>query len=96
MEVFLETDAIMYSLIPKSPSIPAVSQASLPACEWVVPAPAAIRRDHASLYKKLPAGQPDYLLVDILHSGEGIERCTAAVYKGQAYLIHYGFSPRRF
>lgn len=91
---FLEADSIMHSLFPKSPVIPAVSQASLPACEWVMPAPAAVRREYAGLSKKLPAGQPDYLLVEIMHSCEGIERCTAAVYKGRAYVIHYGFIPR--
>lgn len=93
--VSADANFIMYSLFPKSPVIPAVSQTSLPACEWVMPAPAATRREYASLCKKLPAGQPDYLLVDILHSQEGVERCTAAVYDGHVYVIHYGFSPRR-
>lgn len=85
----------MYSLFPKSPVIPSVSQTSPPACEWVIPAPAVPRREYASLCTKLPAGQPDCLLVDILHSQEGMERCTAAIYDGRAYVIHYGFSPRR-
>lgn len=60
--------------------------------EWV--APAALRRNHHDLYKKLPAGKPDCLRVDILHFDEGVERCTAAVYGGRAYVIHYEFTKR--
>jgi hypothetical protein len=42
----------------------------------------------------LPAGIPDFLQVNIAHSKEGIERCTAAIYGSRAYVIHYEFKPR--
>ena len=60
--------------------------------EWI--APAALRRDRHSVFKKLPAGKPDCLRVEIQNVEEGTERCTAAVYGGRAYVIHYELTPR--
>jgi hypothetical protein len=60
--------------------------------EWI--APAALRKNHYSVFKKLPPGMPDCLRVEIRHGEEGTERCTAAVYAGRAYVIHYGLTPR--
>lgn len=76
---------------PDSPYIPAGVQASLPACEWVLPASANSHRTAFTVRKALPAGMPDYLEVSILTFAEGIERCTAAIYSGRAYVIHYEF-----
>lgn len=66
----------------------------MPACEWVMPAFIA-KRDHARTCKALPPGMPDCLEVSVIHSDEGTERCTAAIYGARAYLIHYEFKPRR-
>ena len=59
--------------------------------EWI--APTALRRDHYSVFKKLPPGMPDCLRIEIQHGEEGTERCTAAVYGGRAYVIHYELRP---
>jgi hypothetical protein len=79
---------------PDAPYIPAGAQASLPACEWVLPASATSRRNAFTVRKALPAGMPDCLEVSILYLDEGIERCTAAIYSGHAYVVHYEFKPR--
>jgi hypothetical protein len=85
------SEQTMQELFPKSPFIPAARQHSLPACEWVMPAPAAQRCDYFSTCKVLPAGMPDCLQVSIDHSKEGIDRCTAVIYGSHAYVIHYEF-----
>ena len=84
----------MFDLIPRTPVIPVSRQDTLPVCEWVVPARAMRRRDHFSTYKILPPGKPDYLYVSTEHDEEGTGRCTAAVYGGRAYVIHFEFKPR--
>jgi len=82
-----------FSLFPQAPLPPAATQHSLPVCEWIMPAPATRRRDYARLCKVLPPGMPDCLRVSILRVQGGSERCTAAIYGAQAYLIHYAFMP---
>lgn len=79
---------------PDAPYIPAGVQASLPACEWVLPASENSRRTAFTVRKALPAGMPDRLEVSILYFGNGIERCTAAIYSGRAYVVHYEFKSR--
>lgn len=59
-----------------------------------MPVPAGPRQDWFSTCKILPPGIPDYLDVSIIRTEEGTERCTAAIYAGRAYLIHYEFTPR--
>jgi hypothetical protein len=85
---------IMRELFTKAPIIPAAGGRASAACEWVQPAARVERRDHARLNMALPAGMPDWLQVDIVHSREGVERSTAAVYGGHFYMIHYIFTPR--
>lgn len=63
------------------------------AIEWVMPAP-RLWGHHFSIFKRLPAGMPEYLHVDIKHSPEGTERSVAAIYSGRAYLIHYQYTLR--
>jgi hypothetical protein len=65
---------------------------AVPAREWVMPAFIA-RRDYARTCKMLPPGMPDCLDVSVVHTEEGIERCTAVIYGAYAYLIHYEFKP---
>lgn len=65
-----------------------------PACEWAMPAFIS-KRDYARTCKVLPPGMPDCLEVSVVHSLEGVERCTAAMYGPRAYLIHYEFKPNR-
>lgn len=84
----------MSAIFPTSPVIPTARNRTRPACEWVVPAPSAQRRNYSSLCKALPVGMPDLLQVNIAHSEEGTERCTAAIYGSRAYVIHYEFEPR--
>jgi hypothetical protein len=84
----------MSVIFPQAPFIPVARQDTKPACEWVMPASTARRRDYFSTYKVLPTGMPDCLHVSIDHSEEGTERCTAAIYGGRAYVIHYEFKPR--
>lgn len=83
----------MAGLIPKTPFIP-TAQDDVPVCEWVMPAHGVQRRDYFRASKALPAGMPDCLAVSIDHCEEGTGRCTAAIYGGRAYVIHYVFSPR--
>jgi hypothetical protein len=83
---------LMSGLFPKAPTISAARQAVIPACEWVMPASAVRRRDYFSTYKALPGGMPDCLQVNIIYSEEGTERCTAAIYGGHPYVIHYEFN----
>jgi hypothetical protein len=85
---------LMSDIFPTSPFIPAARNRTIPACEWVMPAPSMQRRDYVNICKALPAGIPDFLQVNIAHSKEGIERCTAAIYGSRAYVIHYEFKPR--
>jgi len=80
--------------IPDAPTIAAGAQASIPACEWVLPASAISRRNAFTVHKTLPPGMPDYLEVNILRLEEGIERCTAAIYADRAYVVHYEFKRR--
>lgn len=80
----------MSEIIPSAPPFSAVARRNVPACEWVVPATLS-RRDYARTRKALPQGVPDYLEVSVVHSKDGIERCTAAVYGAHVYLIHYQF-----
>lgn len=87
---FIQRD-IMSGLFPKMPILPAAGLQTVPACVWVMPTPATRRRNYASLCKALPPGIPDCLQVSTKLSKEGSERCTAAVYGGRAYLIHYEF-----
>lgn len=65
-----------------------------PSHEWIMP---AVQRTHQlGTYKKLPAGKPDCLCVEVIHFDEGVERCAAAMYKGRAYVIHYEFRPHAY
>jgi hypothetical protein len=80
----------MSGILPKTPFTSTAKKAAAPACEWVMPAP-ALRRDCFSTYHALPPGMPDCLQVNIIHFKEGTERCTAAIYSGHAYVIHYEF-----
>jgi hypothetical protein len=82
----------MSALFPERPFIQAVRQHALPACEWVMPSRLA-RRDYASVVKRLPPGMPDCLHTSTDRSEEGVGRCTAAIYGGRAYVIHYAFVP---
>lgn len=82
----------MSGIFPKAPFIPFSDHDSNPACYWIMPS--MQRRDHFSVYKRLPAGMPDYLLSDTSHSEDGTERCTAAIYSCRAYVIHFEFKPR--
>jgi hypothetical protein len=85
---------LMSDFFPTSPFIPASRNRTIPACEWIMPAPSVQRRDYFSTCKMLPSGTPDYLQVSIGHSEDGMERCTAAIYGNRAYVIHYEFKPR--
>lgn len=82
----------MSGFLPYPPlsSRPGSSEAS--ACEWVMPTRAQ-KGDYAKLRRALPPGMPDCLEVHIIHSDEGVERSTAAVYGAHAYLVHYEFKP---
>ena len=84
----------MLGLFPKAPFIPVAGQGTVPVCEWVMPAPAVRRRDNFSTYKMLPSGMPDCLYVSIDYFEDGIGRCTAAIYGGRAFVIHYELKPR--
>jgi hypothetical protein len=86
--------SMMRGFFMKAPVIPAASEKTLTVREWVLPAARVRRRDYARLNKALPAGMPDTLQVDIVHSREGTERSTAAVYGQHVYMIHYEFVPR--
>ncbi|MDQ9169469.1 hypothetical protein Q8A64_03480 [Oxalobacteraceae bacterium R-40] len=79
----------MQKLFPTIPSLLETRQVKLPSHEWV--APALPRKNHSGVYRKLPAGTPDCLCVNIIHFTEGVERCTAAVYGERVYVIHYEF-----
>lgn len=83
----------MSGLFPDLPSS-GRSVASPPAREWVMPA-RGLRGDHAHTCKALPHGMPDCLEVQIMHSAEGTERTTAAIYGAHAYLVHFEFKPRQ-
>ena len=83
----------MSELIPAAPFFSPARRDAWPACEWVLPV-ALARRDYARIRKVLPHGMPDFLEVSVMHSEDGIERCTAAIYGARAYLIHYRFYPR--
>jgi hypothetical protein len=85
---------LMSEFFPKPPFIPAARHDSIPVCEWILPAASIQQRDFFRLRKALPAGMPDCLEVSVDRSGEGVERCTAAIYGNHAYLIHYEFTPR--
>jgi hypothetical protein len=82
----------MQVILPQAPFVPVSTRESMPVCEWIMPATAE-RRDYFTTCKRLPAGTPDCLHVSVEHSDEGIERCTAAIYAGRAYVIHYEFKP---
>ncbi|MGV3742899.1 MAG: hypothetical protein ACO1NO_11380 [Burkholderiaceae bacterium] len=82
----------MQRLFPGSADFPEERLLQRARHEWI--APAALRRDKHSVFKKLPAGKPDCLRVEIQHGEEGTERCTAAVYGDRAYVIHYELRPR--
>ncbi len=79
----------MQRLLPSAPSFQEEHLIQRPSHEWI--APSIERTIHYGVYKKLPAGKPDYLYVDTIHFQEGVERCTAAVYGERAYVIHYEF-----
>jgi hypothetical protein len=85
----------MQGLFPKTPFIPVALHETIPVCEWIMPAQVSSPRDLYSTCKVLPPGSPDCLRVEISHSGEGTERCTAAIYGGRAYVIHYEFKANR-
>ena len=80
-------------LFPKTPPAALAMRHGRPACEWVMPAPAARRRDFASVCKRFPPGMPDCLRVTTVRSEQGSERCAAAIYGKHAYVIHYAFMP---
>lgn len=82
----------MSRLFPEAPFIPAAAQHAKPACEWV--APTVRRRDAFRICNSLPPGMPDSLQVHVGHSPEGTERCTAAIYGGRAYVVHYEWKVR--
>lgn len=82
----------MSALFPEAPFIPTAREI-VQVCEWMIPAPLLQRRDYFRTYKALPVGMPDYLSVSIEHDEEGTGRCTAAIYGGRAYVIHYEFIP---
>lgn len=82
----------MSVIFPEAPFIPAARQGTIPVCEWVVPAAVRQRRRYLEPSAELPPGMPDRLLVDTRYSRSGIERSTAAFYRGRAYLIHYTFA----
>jgi hypothetical protein len=84
----------MSEIIPTVPFLSSARRDARPACEWVMPV-AIERRDYARTRKALPPGMPDCLEVSVVHSEEGIERCTAAIYGAHVYLIHYQFESHR-
>ena len=84
----------MSEIIPAAPYYSSTRRDARPACEWVMPV-AIARRDYARTRKALPHGMPDCLEVSVVHSEEGIERCTAAIYGARVYLIHYHFESHR-
>jgi hypothetical protein len=81
----------MQRLYPTAPSFLEDSLTHVPRHEWILPA--LPRKNHYGVFKKLPAGKPDCLRVEILRFEDGIERCTAAIYGEHAYVIHYEFKP---
>ncbi len=85
----------MAALFPESPFIPASTLDTAPVCEWIAPAVPTQRGIYFSACKVLPPGIPDCLQLEIGHSEEGAERCTAAIYGERAYVIHFEFKPRR-
>jgi hypothetical protein len=79
----------MPRLIPDAASFLENRLVQHPTHEWILPAMHGKRR--YGVCKILPAGKPDCLRVEIIHFGDGTERCTAAVYGEHVYVIHYEF-----
>lgn len=79
----------MRSLVPNSAFLSNKEISQYDNVAWILPS--STRKDRLGVYKILPAGQPDYIHVDIIHTTEGTERCTAAIYGNKAYVIHYTF-----
>lgn len=84
----------MQALFPAAPPAPVTSRRTAAVAALVQPF--AARRHAAPWRAALPrGGMPDCLRVETLVSGDGTERCVAAVCGDRAVLMHYTFTPQR-
>lgn len=84
----------MSGIVPNRSHCSTLDRDARPVCEWVMPV-ALPRQHYARICKALPSGMPTCLDVCVVHSPEGTERTTTAIYGTRAFLIHYAFTPRR-
>jgi hypothetical protein len=83
----------MSGIIPNRSHCSTLDTDARPVCEWVMPV-VIPKKNYARTCKALPSGMPTCLEVCVIHSEEGTERTTTAVYGRRVYLIHYEFTPR--
>jgi hypothetical protein len=79
----------MQGLFPNTSFLAEQKNSQREPAQWIMPS--ARRCNRFGIYKMPPNGQPDCIHVDIIHTREGTERCTAVIYEGKAYVIHYTF-----